>query len=70
MQRALADKTLILVTHKASLLPLVDRVIVLEEDKVLLDGPRQEVVQKMTSGTLRPAEERPTPSLTNPGGGS
>ncbi|MBF0583244.1 MAG: type I secretion system permease/ATPase [Magnetococcales bacterium] len=53
--QAMQGKTVILVTHRASLLPLVDRVIVLEEGQILLDGPRQEVVERMSSGQqLRP----------------
>ncbi|MEQ1840120.1 MAG: ATP-binding cassette domain-containing protein, partial [Verrucomicrobiales bacterium] len=37
-------RTLVLATHKLSLLKLVDRVIVIEAGKVLLDGPRDEVL--------------------------
>lgn len=43
------DKTTIIVTHKTSLLELVDRIIVMEEGKVLLDGPRNEVITKINS---------------------
>jgi ATP-binding cassette subfamily C protein LapB len=55
MNAVMPGRTVILVTHRASLLPLVDRVIVLEEGKVMLDGPRQEVIQQMTSGQFKPA---------------
>jgi ATP-binding cassette subfamily C protein LapB len=41
------DKTIILVTHKYSLLDLVDRVIVFENGKIALDGPKQEVMKKL-----------------------
>ena len=41
------DKTLILVTHKASMLDLVERLIVVEEGRVLLDGPKAEVLGKL-----------------------
>ena len=40
-------KTLILSTQKLSLLDVVDRVIVMHEGKIYLDGPRAEVLQKL-----------------------
>ena len=46
-------KTLLLVTHKASLLDVVDRVIVLNEGKVLADGPRDKVLVALRSGRIR-----------------
>ncbi len=55
MNAVMPGRTVVLVTHRASLLPLVDRVIIMEEGKVMLDGPRQEVIQQMTSGQIRPA---------------
>lgn len=39
------DKTLIVITHKLSLLDLVDRLIVMEAGQVLLDGPKAEVIE-------------------------
>lgn len=41
------DRTLILVTHKASMLSLVDRLIVLNDGKLLADGPREEVLRAL-----------------------
>ncbi len=41
------DKTLVLITHKPSLLALVDRLIVMERGKVLLDGPKQDVLNQL-----------------------
>ncbi|MEO5348665.1 MAG: type I secretion system permease/ATPase [Magnetococcus sp. YQC-3] len=55
MSLALAGRTVVLVTHKASLLPLVDRVVVVDEGRVMLDGPRQEILQKMAGGPSKPA---------------
>lgn len=48
-------RTLVLVTHKASLLSMVDRLIVMEEGRLLLDGPRNEVLKQLASGKLRPS---------------
>ena len=38
------DKTLILITHKAPMLDLVDRLIVLDEGRVVLDGEKDKVL--------------------------
>ncbi len=44
------DRTLVLVTHKPTLLNLVDRIIVMEAGRVAMDGPREQVLkQLMTS---------------------
>ncbi|QKF81761.1 type I secretion system permease/ATPase [Halarcobacter ebronensis] len=42
------DKTVILVTHKTSLLRLVDRVIVLEDGKIVLDGKKDMILNKLS----------------------
>ena len=44
----LRGRTLVLVTHRPSLLALVHRVIVIEDGKVAADGPRDAVLQKIT----------------------
>ncbi len=43
LQNIVEDKTLIVVTHKTSLLQLVDRIIIVENGKVVVDGPKEEV---------------------------
>lgn len=43
IKNELKDRTLLLVTHKTSLLDLVDRVIVLSDGAVVFDGPKQNV---------------------------
>lgn len=45
----LKDKTLVLVTHKTSLLELVDRIIVVDEGSIVMDGPKAEVFAKLKS---------------------
>ncbi|MCU7879578.1 MAG: type I secretion system permease/ATPase [Candidatus Thiodiazotropha sp. (ex Lucinoma aequizonata)] len=60
LKRKLADyakeKTLILVTHRTSLLDLVDRLIVIDAGKVVADGPKEQVIealkQSKASGTV------------------
>ena len=41
------EQSLIITTHRNSLLQLVDRLIVLNEGRVFLDGPRNEVVKRL-----------------------
>ena len=45
-------KTLLLVTHRMSLLALVDRVIVLDQGRIVADGPKDQVLQALNSGKV------------------
>jgi len=56
----LAGRTLMLVTHKPSLLTLVDRLIVLDYGRVVADGPKDKVLQALSQGAARPNRENPT----------
>ena len=49
-KHAKAGKAMIVVTHKPSLLPLVDRIIVVAGNRVVMDGPRDLVLQKLKQG--------------------
>lgn len=42
-----AQDTLVLITHKPEMLSLVDRVIVVVDHKIMLDGPKEPVLQKL-----------------------
>ncbi len=44
------DKTLILVTHKAPMLALVERIIVVEDGRIVLDGPKDKVLAALKGG--------------------
>ena len=41
------DRTLLLVTHKAPMLQLVERLVVIDEGRIVMDGPRDEVLQSL-----------------------
>jgi ATP-binding cassette subfamily C protein LapB len=41
------DKTLLLVTHKAPMLKLVERLIVIDEGRIVIDGPRDDVLKSL-----------------------
>lgn len=48
----LEDKTALLITQKNTILPLVDRIIVMNEGQVYLDGPRDQVIAKLSGGVV------------------
>ena len=48
-------KTVLLVTHRTSLLSLVDRVIVIDNGRVMADGPRERIMQALQSGRISKA---------------
>lgn len=45
-------RTLLLVTHRNSLLDLVDRLIVIDRGRVVADGPKQQVVADLAAGKV------------------
>lgn len=47
------DHTLVLVTHKPSLLALVNRLIVVANNQIFLDGPRDQVITKLQEGAKK-----------------
>ncbi|MBT9599369.1 MAG: type I secretion system permease/ATPase [Vitreoscilla sp.] len=47
-----AGKTVVLVTHRTSLLALVDRVIVVDGGKIVADGPRDRIMEALQSGRI------------------
>jgi len=44
----LKDKTLVLITHRGTLLSLVDRVVVFDSGRILADGPKEKVLQAIS----------------------
>ena len=48
-----SSETLILITHKTSMLDVVDRVIVMEKGCVIADGPKAEVLNNLKQGKVR-----------------
>ena len=49
------DKTLILITHRLSMLRIVDRIIVMDGGRVLMDGPRDAVLRKLQEKSAPPS---------------
>lgn len=70
LAQSLHDKpmsTLVVVTHKPQLLGLVQRVIVLAQQQIVMDGPRDQVLQQLRAASATQAPvATPTPSPSNP----
>ena len=49
----LPGKTLLLVTHRSSMLSLVDRLLILDGGKIVADGPKEEVLSALKQGQIR-----------------
>ncbi|WPC06715.1 type I secretion system permease/ATPase [Pseudomonas benzenivorans] len=48
-------KTLLLITHRASMLNLVDRLVVLDNGHIVADGPKESVIEALRKGRVGPA---------------
>lgn len=44
-----ADRSLVIATHKPSILSMVTRIIVLEQGQILMDGPRDKILQQLSA---------------------
>ena len=47
-----ANKTVVIVTHRTSLIDLATRIIVVDDGRIVADGPRDEVVHALQSGRV------------------
>jgi ATP-binding cassette subfamily C protein LapB len=52
LRRFMQHKTLVIVTHRLSLIDLAERMIVIDDGKVVTDGPRQQVVESLQAGRV------------------
>ncbi len=48
-------KTMLLITHRASMLSLVDRLVVLDNGHIVADGPKEAVIEALRKGRVGPA---------------
>ena len=53
LNQLLPNETLILITHKTSMLDIVDRVIVMERGSIIADGPKAQVLSDLKQGKVR-----------------
>jgi len=56
LMRILPDKTLLLFTHRTSLLNLVDRIVVVDSGKIVADGPKADVLKALKDGQVNAAK--------------
>lgn len=52
LARTVKEKTVILITHRASLLDMVNRLIVIDNGSIIADGPKDFVLEAMKKGQL------------------
>ncbi|WP_052417259.1 type I secretion system permease/ATPase [Cellvibrio mixtus] len=45
-------KTLLVITHRTSLLELVNRIIVIDSGKIMADGPKEQVIEALRQGRI------------------
>jgi ATP-binding cassette subfamily C protein LapB len=56
LKTLLPGRTIVLITHRPTLLELVDRLIVMDEGQVVADGPKHVVVEQLKSGNVPTAQ--------------
>lgn len=57
IQNQTQGKTLILITHRQHLLSLVDRLILVDQGRVIMDGKRDQVLQAIAAGQIEVPKE-------------
>lgn len=58
------DKTVVVVTHRLQVLPMVNRVVVVDNGRVVMDGPRDAVIARLQENEAR--HNQATPAQTSP----
>ncbi|MBU4190742.1 MAG: type I secretion system permease/ATPase [Pseudodesulfovibrio sp.] len=53
LESYIKDKTLIVITHRHSMLDLVDRLVIMDKGRVVVDGPKQAVLDGLKSGKIK-----------------
>jgi ATP-binding cassette subfamily C protein LapB len=57
LRTALQGKTVIVITHRASLLALVDRLIIMDHGTLVAEGPRDAVLERLNRGDIKVSRE-------------
>lgn len=58
LQKAIEGQTLIIVTHRMSVLNIFDRLIVLDEGRVKIDGPKEEVIAMLNANSQKNSQKK------------
>ncbi len=59
LRKATEKRTLLLVTHRMSMLKLVDRIIVLDRGQIVLDGRPDDIIRSLTNNAAPPVATQP-----------
>ena len=59
IQSRIVDKTFILITHRGTLLSLVDRVMVFDSGRIVADGPKDKVLEAMQAPSKKKTQDKP-----------
>lgn len=60
LARATEGQTLILVTHRTSLLNLVQRILVVDEGRIVADGPKKDIIAALSTPSDQSSATKPT----------
>lgn len=66
LQGILQDKTLILITHRLSMLEIVDRLVVVDSGMIVMDGPKAAILQRLRMQTAPAAVGGPRTATSPP----
>ena len=53
LKKETQGKTLVLITHRASMLALVDRLIIMDQGRIVADGPKDHVLKALQDGKVK-----------------
>ena len=53
LKEVIGGKTLLLVTHRSSMLALVERLVVIDQGRIVADGPKDKVLEVLAKGGIR-----------------
>lgn len=65
LQKICENKTTILITHKGPMLPLVNKLILMDRGKIIAYGPRDEIIQKLQAKQYGTAAENTDTGIKN-----
>jgi ATP-binding cassette subfamily C protein LapB len=66
LKRATEGQTLVVVTHRPSLLALVERIIIVDDGKVSADGPKDKILEALNGNTPKGAVKAAAPAPGKP----
>ena len=66
LRNHLQETTLILVTHRMAMLPMVDRLVVFDQGRITADGPRDLVLERLAAAQGAKPKAAPTPARQQP----